>query len=89
MLASPTIVIPVTLLSFEAKANNKNILLNWSTATEINNKGFVIERSLNGIDFEKIGWMDGKLNSNQVTNYSYTDNFVQPNIVYHYRLTPD
>ena len=86
MLASPTIVIPVTLLSFDARGNGKNILLNWATATEINNKGFVIERSLNGVDFVKIGWVDGKLNSNQLTNYTYTDNFVQPNIMYHYRL---
>ena len=86
MLASPTIVIPVTLLSFDARGNGKNILLNWATATEINNKGFVIERSLNGVDFVKIGWVDGKLNSNQLTNYTYTDNFVQPNIIYHYRL---
>ncbi len=86
MLVSPNALIPVTLLSFDARGKEKNILLNWSTATETNNKGFVIERSLNGVDFEKIGWMDGKLNSNQVTNYSYTDNFVQPNIIYHYRL---
>ena len=86
MLASPTIVIPVTLLSFDAKGNGKNILLNWSTATEINNKGFVIERSTNGTDFEKIGWMDGKGNSSQQVNYSYIDNYVQPDVVYYYRL---
>ncbi len=86
MLASPTIVIPVTLISFDARANGKNILLNWSTSTESNNKGFVIERSINGTDFEKIGWADGKGNSNILTKYQYTDNFVQPNIVYHYRL---
>ncbi|MEP7164876.1 MAG: M43 family zinc metalloprotease [Ferruginibacter sp.] len=86
MLASQIIVIPVTLLSFEARGNKKNILLDWSTATEINNKGFVIERSLNGSDFEKIGWVDGKLNSNVLTKYQYTDNFVQPNVIYHYRL---
>lgn len=86
MLASQIIVIPVTLLSFEARGYHKNILLDWSTATEINNKGFVIERSINGVDFEKIGWVDGKLNSNTLTKYQYTDNFVQPNIIYHYRL---
>ena len=86
MLASPTITIPVTLISFDARGNGKNILLNWSTATELNNKGFVIERSLNGTDFVKIGWVDGKINSNVVTKYQYIDNFVQPEILYHYRL---
>ncbi|MEO6490032.1 MAG: M43 family zinc metalloprotease [Ferruginibacter sp.] len=86
MIASPTIVIPVTLLSFEARASDRNILLNWSTVTEINNKGFLVERSLNGTDFETIGWVNGKINSNQLNRYSYIDNFVQPNILYYYRL---
>lgn len=86
MLADPAIVIPVSLLSFEARGNIKNIVLDWSTATEINNKGFVIERSINGRDFEKIGWIEGKLNSNVLTKYQYYDHFVQPNLIYHYRL---
>jgi hypothetical protein len=86
MLASPGTVIPVTLVNFEARPNGKNILLTWSTATEMNNKGFAIERSINGVDFEKIGWVNGKLNSSVLTNYQYIDNYVQPNIVYHYRL---
>ena len=86
MLTSPTTVIPVTLIDFEARGNVKNILLNWSTTTEQNNKGFAIERSTDGLNFEKIGWVNGKINSNQLTYYTYTDNFVQPNIIYHYRL---
>lgn len=86
MLAAPTIVIPVNLLSFDAKANGRSIQLNWNTATESNNKGFVVERSLNAVDFEKIGWVDGRINSNQVSYYNYTDNFVQPGLLYHYRL---
>ncbi len=86
MLASNNIVIPVSMLSFEARGNKKNIQLDWSTATEINNKGFVIERSTNGTDFERIGWVDGKMNSNVVSKYQYFDNFVQPNVIYHYRL---
>src|SRR5205085_11684831 len=83
---SPTISIPVNLLSFEARPNSKNILLSWSTATESNNKGFVIERSINGNDFERIAWEDGKINSSVVSNYAYPDNFVQPNTLYYYRL---
>lgn len=86
MLASPTITIPVTLIDFQARAAVKNIVLDWSTATEQNNKGFVIERSIDGTVFEKIGWVDGKINSSQVSRYVYTDNFVQPNVLYYYRL---
>ena len=86
LLVSPAAAVPVTLISFEAKAAAKNIVLNWSTVAEINNKGFVIERSINGIDFEKIGWLEGRLNSSTVNNYQYNDNFVQPGVLYFYRL---
>lgn len=86
MLVSPATALPVTLLAFEAKPNGKNILLNWSTVTEINNKGFVIERSTDGSHFETIGWIDGAMNSSQRKNYSYADNFVQVNQLYYYRL---
>lgn len=86
LLVSPTTAVPVTLISFEAKATAKNIVLNWSTAAEFNNKGFVIERSTNGSDFEKIAWVDGKINSSTTALYQLTDNFVQPGILYYYRL---
>lgn len=86
MLVSPTTTLPVSTLTFEARPNGKNILLNWSTATEINNKGFVIERSTDGSHFETIGWINGAMNSSEQKNYSYTDNFVQPNQLYYYRL---
>ena len=37
--------VPVELVSFAARSNGNNVLLNWQTATEINNKGFEIERT--------------------------------------------
>jgi len=86
VLVSQNVALPVSLLSFEARPNGKNILLNWSTATETNNKGFVVERSANGTQFESIGWVDGAINSSRETAYSYADNFVQPNQLYYYRL---
>ncbi|MBL7742847.1 MAG: T9SS type A sorting domain-containing protein [Chitinophagaceae bacterium] len=86
MLASPTISLPVDLLTFEAKALKKSIVLNWSTSQELNNKGFAIERSADGTGFEKIGWVDGRITTNSRTDYTYTDNFVQPGILYYYRL---
>ncbi len=36
--------IPVELISFNAATNSNSVLLNWSTATELNNSGFYIER---------------------------------------------
>ncbi len=76
----------MTLTSFDAQPALKNILLKWTTSGEVNNRGFVIERSINGTDFEKIGWTDGKGNSSTPTNYVYTDNYVQPGVLYYYRL---
>ncbi|MFZ1527297.1 MAG: M43 family zinc metalloprotease [Ferruginibacter sp.] len=86
LLVSPTTALPITSLNFDAKANAKNISLVWTTETENNNKGFVIERSTNGSNFERIGWKDGKINSSQRSYYTYDDNFVQPGVTYFYRL---
>lgn len=86
LLVSPTTALPITSLNFDVKANTRSISLLWTTETENNNKGFVIERSTNGSNFERIGWKDGKINSNQRSYYSYDDNFVQPAVTYFYRL---
>jgi hypothetical protein len=41
---------------------------------------------MDGTNFEKIGWVDGKITTNTRADYIYTDNFVQPGIIYYYRL---
>lgn len=86
MLVSGSAALPVTLLNFEATAGKTNIALTWKTSMERNNKGFVVERSTNAVDFENIGWVDGVGNSSDASNYHFTDNFVQPNTLYYYRL---
>lgn len=66
--------LPVTMLSFTASQVKGNVLLNWATANEINNKGFDIERSINGEAFEAINFTKGMGNTRNITNYAYTDN---------------
>jgi hypothetical protein len=66
-------VLPVTLLNFSATANNDLVTLNWSTATEINNKGFEIFRSADGSNFTSIGFVAGAGNSDLLLNYQFTD----------------
>ncbi len=66
-------IVPVELTSFTANSSNNNISLNWSTATETNNKGFEIERSLNNGEFTSIAFVDGFGTTAQTQNYSYTD----------------
>ncbi len=86
MLVSPTAALPVRLLSFDAAVNKNSISLKWSTTQELNNKGFKVERSTNGLNFETIGWVAARQGNNVQLNYSLNDNFVQPNIVYYYRI---
>ncbi|MDQ2862178.1 MAG: T9SS type A sorting domain-containing protein [Bacteroidota bacterium] len=65
--------LPVTLTNFNGVLQNGNALLTWSTATEINNKGFEIFRSVDGINFNSIGFVAGAGNSDLLLNYQFTD----------------
>jgi len=47
-------VLPVSGLSLNIQENNGNILLTWKTYSEIENKGFEILRSNNGITFDSV-----------------------------------
>lgn len=77
--------LPIELLSFEANCNSNNIVLNWSTISEINNDYYVIEKSLNGIDFFSISTIQGSGNSNQLLKYSIVDDELSEKQTY-YRL---
>ncbi|UCH65699.1 MAG: M20/M25/M40 family metallo-hydrolase [Ignavibacterium sp.] len=73
-LAEVTNNVPVELVSFKAFLLKDGIKLEWSTASELNNNGFEIERSLNTwADFVPIGFVEGNGTTTEITNYSYTD----------------
>jgi hypothetical protein len=65
--------LPVKYTSFSGLVENHNAKLSWITSSEINNKGFEIERSLNGFDFESVGFVKGASNSNKIINYEFVD----------------
>jgi Ice-binding-like/Secretion system C-terminal sorting domain len=77
-------VLPVELASFTATANGMNTNLHWSTATEINNSGFEIQRRQTS-DWAKVGFVAGAGTSNSPRNYSYTDSKLSAGS-YSYRL---
>ncbi|MBL1211741.1 MAG: T9SS type A sorting domain-containing protein [Ignavibacteriae bacterium] len=84
----PTTVItpiPVELTSFEAQAAKAGVFLKWSTATETNNSGFDVEKSINNSDFISIGFVEGMGTRTEITNYSFEDKSVSTGTVY-YRL---
>ncbi len=78
--------LPVELISFTANATeNKQVLCKWTTATEINNDYFTVERSKDGTEFEEAGKVKGAGNSTIVLNYSFIDEHPYPGVSY-YRL---
>ena len=63
----------VHLISFTATVHNKQVILNWKTATETNNKGFDIQRSSDGISWKNIGFVNGSINSVVERSYQFSD----------------
>ena len=70
--------LPVELNSFTASATKNGVTLNWKTATETNNYGFEIQRSVvssqqSGNVWSKIGFVEGNGTTNAPKSYSFTD----------------
>lgn len=65
--------LPVELLGFGADCNGSGVRLRWSTATERNSSHFVVERGVDGTEFEPVGRVEAAGSSQSVINYSYED----------------
>jgi len=78
--------LPVQLLSLTATPTGKHhVLVAWATALEINNAGFYVMRSTDGINFSDVGWVVGHDNSTVTNNYTFDDRVPQ-NTLYYYKL---
>jgi Domain of unknown function (DUF4082)/Secretion system C-terminal sorting domain/Bacterial Ig domain len=77
--------LPVQLLSFNVTAANNDAFLRWTTATELNNKGFEVQRSKDAVSWETIGFVNGAGNSSSTMHYNYIDKLL-PKGKYYYRL---
>jgi hypothetical protein len=79
--------LPVELVNFQAKSSGKSIKINWTTASEKNNRGFNLERtSASPMNFEKMAWLDGHGTSTETHYYNFEDRNVSEGITYYYRL---
>jgi uncharacterized delta-60 repeat protein len=85
---APYTPLPVTWLYFKGKAAYTSNQLDWATATEKNSSHFVVQRSLDGKGFEKIGEVQAAGNSNQQVAYTFKDEnaIVFEQKVMYYRL---
>lgn len=69
-----TVILPIALLQFSATlAEDKNVVIKWTTTGEMGNDFFEIQRSLNGIDWEVLEMVKGAGHSNALVHYAFRD----------------
>jgi hypothetical protein len=78
--------LPVELLSFNAISGNKQVILTWTTVSEINNDAFIIKRSLDNKNFEVLAEVEGQGSVSHRTDYTYIDKSVFNGMTYYYQL---
>ncbi len=83
--ANYTSILPVQLLSFNGEKEKEGNFLSWSTASEINNDRFELERSYDGTSFESIYSVSGKGSQYAGANYAFYDDHFSKGVIY-YRL---
>ncbi|MEO8068533.1 MAG: hypothetical protein ABI599_12630 [Flavobacteriales bacterium] len=65
--------LPIELLSFNARPQDEVVVVDWSTATEIDNLWFDVERSADGSTFNSIDRLPGAISSQATLNYNTVD----------------
>ncbi|PCJ64826.1 MAG: hypothetical protein COA58_11155 [Bacteroidetes bacterium] len=71
---APVAGLPVEFASLEGTRAGKNIVLEWQTASELNNDYFTIEKLNDHKEWEEVNTLEGMGTSNSITDYTYTDN---------------
>ena len=84
--------LPITLASFSAVEENGSVILKWTTATETENSGFIIQRKTAEtdwqtlVDFHSDPNLEGAGTSSKTHNYNWLDENAEPGATYQYRL---
>lgn len=77
--------LPVRMLSFAGRLSGEDVELKWQTATEENANGYVVERSYDGRNFDRIGFVKANGTTGKVSRYGYMDYNMKSAVAY-YRL---
>ena len=78
--------LPVKLLSFKTRLlEQETAHLAWETASELNNEGFYIEKSTDGVTFESIGFIEGNGTTDENQHYQYFDRSISASSYYRLR----
>ena len=67
------VILEEKLLNFEAKPQSGNVDLDWATSENADFESFTLQRSFNGLDFESIGEVEAKTQSQNGNSYTWTD----------------
>lgn len=84
-LSSKTIL-PISIEFIKAENAADGIKIDWRTATELNNEIFILEKSINGLEYTTIEIINGAGTTSIQHDYSYADNVPSKGINY-YRLS--
>jgi hypothetical protein len=76
-------ILPVSITGFYGSTKTEINELNWTTASEINNSHYIIEKSIDGINYNQIGKVAGSGNSSEQNKYYFSDRDNQNGIVYY------
>jgi photosystem II stability/assembly factor-like uncharacterized protein len=66
-------VVPVELTSFSGRKKGNIVLLNWTTSSELNNRGFELHRRFQDMEWRTLSFINGNSTTTAVQHYSYTD----------------
>ncbi len=78
-------VLPIELVEFKGELKGDKVLLDWTTASEENNKGFEIQKSKDGRSWENLGFVESQGNSFRSAHYDFADHHLAHGSNY-YRL---
>ncbi len=81
--------LPVELSAFEVTEENRDVLLEWTTESEFDNSGFDIMHSVDGVEWTKIGFVQGMGTTTERTKYNYSDRFVATGNHYYQLIQKD
>lgn len=72
-----SVPLPVELVSFSASIIGAGVELSWSTASELNNSGFDVQRSTDGVNFTSLGFVRGNGTTTSTSNYTFVDEMLR------------
>jgi hypothetical protein len=83
----PPVILPLQLLSFDARSAGSTNDLTWTTTQEVNVSNFIVERSSDGVQFQSIGNRAAQQGYSGNNDYSFTDSLPAPTSFYRLKMT--